>query len=39
VCDTIESKILHKDDLHTVLVTYKAELFDKYHNGVMSNRS
>jgi hypothetical protein len=24
----------HKDDLHTVLVTYKAEMFDKYHNSV-----
>jgi hypothetical protein len=24
----------HKDDLHTVVVTFKAELFDKYHNSV-----
>ena len=24
----------HKDDLHTVRVTYKAELFDKCHNSI-----
>ena len=24
----------HKDDLHTVVLTYKAELFDNDHNSV-----
>ncbi len=31
---TMQTAADHKDDLHTVVLTYKAELFDKDHNSV-----